>query len=329
MMKKSKPIIIFDQVTKSFDLYPEKRIRDSFSKSKLFSEKELVLKDIDFSIDHCEVVGLYGANGSGKTTILRLIAGIFKPDSGQVIVNAKVAAVLELGAGLHPDLTGRENIELYGAILGLAFRERLKTILKIISFSGLEDKIDLPIRKYSSGMKSRLAFSIVAFFNADILLLDEVFAVGDKEFLDKSKELMTKLKNKKTIVIASHNIGLLHSFCDRVIRFENGCIRKENKLINFFLDLPKGTEFMSEVFSDSMAPLLQRGDYIVVKKIPFSQIKIGDVVAMYLKKLDESVVHRIVGKKNSQEYMTRGDNNYFYDNWVLNKNNYLGLVNKK
>lgn len=322
--------INLQQVSKSFTLNKAERIKDLFKRPNTRKKiRTPVLKKVDFSVKKNETVGLFGPNGSGKSTLLRIIAGIFEQDSGIVEINGSIAPVLELGAGLHIDLTGLENIELYGSLLGLSDLKSDKKIEKIISFSELKDHIHLPIRKYSSGMKSRLAFSIAIFSNADIFLLDEVFAVGDRQFIDKSHEVLKRLKRKKTIIITSHQANLLYSFCDRIVRFEDGFIRKKTGLTEFFLDLPKNTEFISEICSNSMAPFFRKGDQVVVKKVPFSQIKIGDTVAIYLEKMDEVIVHRIAGKTSKKEFISRGDNNYFYDSWVLNQGNYLGLVRKK
>jgi len=325
MTKKVKPTIIFDQVVKSFGLQSERKIRNIFNQPKL-SDKEVILKKISFVINHGEAIGFYGANGSGKTTILKLIAGIFKPNSGQITVNTKVAAVLELGAGLNPDLTGRENIDLYGAILGLTAQQRLGVSSKIIDFSGLKEKIDWSIRKYSSGMKSRLAFSIVAFSDADVLLLDEVFAVGDKEFLDKSRTLLSQLKKSKTIVISSHNLQLLQRFCDRVIRIKDGQIDHSGQFYQLLFDLPIGESFQAKVTSNSMYPLIKTGDTVTVVRSSLSGIKTGDIVAVYFSNIQEMIVHRVLAQGDEKQLILRGDNNDSPDQWLVNEDSFLGKV---
>lgn len=328
-MKKT-VVINLQQVSKSFTLNRAEKLKNYIKYFNIDTEvKKSVLNNVDLTVYKNETIGLFGPNGSGKSTLMRIVAGILEPDSGHIEVNGTIAPVLELGAGLHIDLTGLENIKLYGALLGLPSLNSTQKIKQIISFSELGDYIHCPVRKYSSGMKSRLAFSIAIFSDADTFLLDEVFAVGDKKFIDKSYKALKKLKKEKTIIITSHNMGLLFSFSDRIIRFENGRIKKGNKLINFFLDLPKNTEFMSEVVSNSMFPFLKKGDGVVVTRVPYSKIKIGDVVAIYIDKLDEAIIHRVAGKKDNREYITRGDNSYFYDNWALNKENYIGVVKKE
>ncbi|HEX3057569.1 MAG TPA: ABC transporter ATP-binding protein [Gaiellaceae bacterium] len=181
------------------------------------------LRDVSFAVDPGSAIGLVGRNGSGKTTLLRLLSGIVKPTSGRVAVGGRIGSLLELGAGFHPDLTGRENVYLNGSIHGLrraAIREKLD---EIVAFAGLEDFIDLPVRTYSSGMYMRLGFAIAAHIEADVLLLDEVFAVGDEAFQRKCFGKIFEFKQRGgTIVFVSHDAGAVERLCDRAVLLSDG-----------------------------------------------------------------------------------------------------------
>ena len=175
------------------------------------------LHDVNFEIKKGEFFGLIGKNGAGKSTTLGMIAQVIYPTDGKVIVNGRVAPLLELGAGFHDDLTGRENIIVNGVLLGLTKKEISQKVDEIIDFSGLGDFIDAPMRTYSSGMYMRLGFSVAVHTNPDILLVDEVLAVGDAEFQKKCMDKMKEFKaNGVTIVFVSHVLGAAEELCDRV-----------------------------------------------------------------------------------------------------------------
>ena len=181
------------------------------------------LKNISFEVSSGETVGIIGKNGAGKSTILGLLAGVLKPSSGQVTVAGRIAPLLELGAGFHPELSGRENILLNGILLGMLKREVEEKIDSIIEFSELEKFIDQPIRTYSSGMLARLGFSVAVHCEPDILLLDEVLSVGDQDFQKKCIEKMLGFKRSgKTIIFVSHSAQQIEEICDRVIWIEKG-----------------------------------------------------------------------------------------------------------
>lgn len=196
------------------------------------------LRDVSFEIKQGETVGIIGRNGAGKTTILKLISKITYPNLGQVNVTGRIGAFIELGAGLHPELTGRENIFLYGAILGMKKKEIDAKFDKIVNFAEIEKFLDLPIKKYSSGMYSRLGFAVCAHCDPDILLVDEVLAVGDVNFQKKCLDKMHSMAREKTVVFVSHNMDAIKSICDRVIYLENGEIKKIGKaqaIIDYYL----------------------------------------------------------------------------------------------
>ena len=217
----STPAISFDQVTKIFSRQTHKTFKE-FLPALIYGEKTkdsfIALNNISFNIMPGETVGLIGPNGSGKSTILKLIAGVMTPAKGTIKVHGKVAPLIELGAGMHPELSGRENIYLNGAILGLKRREIDHYFQEIIDFSELSEFIDQPIKHYSSGMYMRLAFSIAINVKPDILLIDEILAVGDAAFQQKCFDKMEEFKQKNvTILFVSHNLSQVRSFCHRAI----------------------------------------------------------------------------------------------------------------
>ena len=204
--------------------------RDTRTLKDLFVERGRVeatdvwaLRDVSLGVDRGEAIGLIGRNGSGKTTLLRLVAGIIKPTSGQVRTEGRIGSLLELGAGFHPDFTGRENVFLNGAIQGLRRADIRERFDEIVGFAELEHAIDRPVRTYSSGMTMRLGFAIAAFLEADILLLDEVFAVGDEAFQRKCFARIFAFKQSGgTIVFVSHDAAAVERLCERSVLLDGG-----------------------------------------------------------------------------------------------------------
>lgn len=222
---KKEIIISFKNVRKKFKrgrkLYLKMALLDLFRDNS--QEDFYALDNINFQIKKGESVGIIGNNGSGKSTILKLMAGVLTPTSGSVIINGQVSPLIELGAGFHPELTGRENIYLSGTILGLSNKEVDEKFDSIVNFSELDDFIDTPVKHYSSGMYMRLGFSIAINVEPDILLIDEILAVGDISFQKKCLKKMAEFhKNGVTIVLISHSLDLVQNFCQRVIILENG-----------------------------------------------------------------------------------------------------------
>lgn len=198
-----------------------------FKKRRKYEKRE-VLKGISFSVKKGEAIGLIGHNGCGKSTTLKLLTRIMYPDSGTIEMRGRVSSLIELGAGFHPDMSGRQNIYTNASIFGLTRKEIDARMEKIISFSELEEFIDNPVRTYSSGMYMRLAFSVAINVNADILLIDEILAVGDAAFQDKCFKKLLEIKGKgTTIVIVSHSLGQIESICERSIWIHDGKIREE------------------------------------------------------------------------------------------------------
>ena len=185
------------------------------------------LKDISFNVPRGSAIGIVGPNGSGKSTLVKLIAGVMKPDAGQVKIRGTVAPLLSLGVGFHPDLTGRENVKISGLILGLQPAEIEERMDRIAQFAELEDFLDSPVHTYSSGMYMRLAFSVGINVDPDILLLDEVFAVGDAAFAAKCRDQMKRFRDQgTTVVFVSHDLDTVEEFCDTALWLEHGLTRR-------------------------------------------------------------------------------------------------------
>ncbi|PAB58273.1 ABC transporter ATP-binding protein [Anaeromicrobium sediminis] len=199
-------------------------VRTIFGKQQESRKKEVwAIKDLSFSIEGGQTVGIIGSNGSGKTTLLKTIAGIFKPDSGTIETSTNSISLLTLGAGFQAELSGHENIYINGLLLGLSKKDIDERIDSIIEFSELGDFIYNPLKTYSSGMKSRLAFSIASQVEPDVLLIDEVLGVGDQAFKEKSYNRMKELINgDRTVILVSHSLGVVENMCDKVLWIEKG-----------------------------------------------------------------------------------------------------------
>ena len=215
-----------DTASRRFRVYPQpvRTLKDVvILRNRAKGTDVWALRDVSLGVEPGEAVGLIGRNGSGKTTLLRLIAGIIKPTSGRVEVGGRVGSLLELGAGFHPEFTGRENVYLNGAILGLKRSDIREHMDEIVSFAELERFIDLPVRTYSSGMVMRLGFAVAAHLDADLLLLDEVFAVGDEEFQRKCFGKIFEFKQRGgTIVFVSHDASAVQRLCERAMLLREG-----------------------------------------------------------------------------------------------------------
>lgn len=232
-IKQNDNAIIVNNVYKKFKLVYDKpftlKERLVFWKNTKVGYHE-VLKNINLEIKKGETVALIGVNGSGKSTLLKLMTKIIYPTSGNIITNGKLTSLLELGAGFHPDFTGRENIYFNASIFGLTAAEIDKRVQDIIDFSELGEFIEAPVRTYSSGMYMRLAFAVAINVDADILLIDEILAVGDQHFQEKCFAKLEELKKSdKTIVIVSHSLGSVKKLCDRSVWLYNGEVKMDGK----------------------------------------------------------------------------------------------------
>ena len=233
-----------ENVTKTFKLFYDK---PSTLKERLVfwnkkkADEHLVLENIDLDIKRGETVALIGVNGSGKSTLLKMMTKIIYPTKGKIATYGKLTSLLELGAGFHPDFTGRENIYFNAAIFGLTEKEIDDRLDTIIEFSELGDFIDSPVRTYSSGMYMRLAFSVAINVDADILLIDEILAVGDQHFQDKCFNKLEELRDSdKTIVIVSHSLNSVKKLCNRGIWIDKGKVKLDGDIKNVI------TEYLKE-----------------------------------------------------------------------------------
>jgi lipopolysaccharide transport system ATP-binding protein len=218
-----------EHVSKRFWLHRERRtgLKERFVRGRAPKAEEFwALRDASFSIQRGTTFGLLGQNGSGKSTTLKVLAGIYRPTSGRVTVNGRVSALLELGAGFHGELTGRENIRLNGAILGLSGRQIDASMDRIIDFAGIGAFIDSPVKIYSSGMFVRLGFAVAVSLDPEILMVDEVIAVGDEEFQRKCFDYLYELRKRgTTVVLVSHSLGLIRDLCDEAAWVDGGTIQ--------------------------------------------------------------------------------------------------------
>ncbi|HEY4686894.1 MAG TPA: ABC transporter ATP-binding protein [Candidatus Subteraquimicrobiales bacterium] len=235
-------VIEVKDLWKKFRIYHEKHqsLKETFLKRKRVSYEEFwAVKGISFSLSKGDTLGIIGENGSGKTSLLKILAHILRPDEGTYRTEGKVSALLELGAGFHPELTGRENIYLNGSILGMKKSEIDAKFTEIVAFSGLEKFIDNPVKSYSSGMYLRLGFSVAIKVDPEILLIDEILAVGDESFQRKCADKILEFKlHGKTIVIVSHDLNAVRNLCDSAIWIQDGCIKKQGpseEVVNAYL----------------------------------------------------------------------------------------------
>ncbi len=220
------PSIEFRNVFKSYphgaDRQLLRRYLDAWRRRKR-RETFYALRDVSFAVEPGTGLGVIGGNGAGKSTLLSLAAGTCQPDGGRIAVSGRVSAVLDLGSGLHPDLTGAENIRLNAALRGMSRAETNRLYSGILEFSGLDDFVDEPLRSYSSGMVMRLAFAVAVHMDPDIIILDEVIAVGDEAFQEKCRERILQFRERrKTMLCASHSSTTIRQICDRVLWLDHG-----------------------------------------------------------------------------------------------------------
>ena len=225
----STPAITVDGLSKRFRLYTDRRssLKERFVRRQSSSYDEFwALRDVSLTVEQGSTFGLIGHNGSGKSTLLKLMAGIHRPTSGAITAAGRISALLELGAGFHPELSGRDNILLNGSILGMSRRQIVESMDAIVEFSGLEQFIDTPVKVYSSGMYVRLGFSIAVNLDPQILIIDEIVAVGDEEFQRRCFDHLYTLRRRGvTIVFVSHSLPLVQTLCDEVAWLDHGRLR--------------------------------------------------------------------------------------------------------
>lgn len=232
LVEGSQDIIIVDHLSKSFKLPTE---RSWGLKQTIFNRlkgikgytKQEVLKDISFTVKKGEFLGIVGRNGSGKSTLLKILAQIYTPDSGSITVHGSLVPFIELGVGFNPELTGRENVYMNGAMLGFSNEEMDQMFDDIVEFAELAPFMDQKLKNYSSGMQVRLAFSIAIRARGDILILDEILAVGDAAFQEKCNQYFASLDKSQTVILVTHSMENVREFCDRAILIDQGKIIEE------------------------------------------------------------------------------------------------------
>ena len=220
--------IVVENVSKRFTMQYTRTIKQmsiAALRRQPLSDSFLAVNDVSFTVQQGESIGLMGLNGSGKSTLLKLISGVMKPDSGQVLTRGRIAGLIAAGAGFHPQLTGRDNIYLNAAILGMSQAETKRKFDQIIDFADVGKFLDTPVGHYSSGMSARLGFAVAAFAESDIFLADEVLAVGDRPFKKKCMKRMQEIKNEgRTLFYVSHSPGSVRKMCDRALVLEKGVL---------------------------------------------------------------------------------------------------------
>jgi lipopolysaccharide transport system ATP-binding protein len=238
-----------ENVSKSFRLYHERNqsLKSAIMRGRVSVHQDFwALKDVSFEVPTGSTFGLIGSNGSGKSTLLKCLAKIYYPEKGAISANGRQAALLEVGSGFHQELSGRENVFLNGSILGMSKKEITRKFDEIVAFSGVEDFIDQPVKNYSTGMYVRLGFSIAIHVDPDILVVDEVLAVGDAEFQEKCRQKFADFSAAgKTVILVSHSMGLVSEMCDQAAWLNHGdllAVGPADSTIQAYLDsLPAGT----------------------------------------------------------------------------------------
>jgi ABC-type polysaccharide/polyol phosphate transport system ATPase subunit len=295
--------ISIENVTKSYRLWGRRSqfatLKSALLKRDLTPAPDasvMALRNVSFAVDKGEAFGIIGRNGSGKSTLLKLISGILKPTDGKVAVNGRIAALIELGAGFHPEITGRENIYINGIMLGLSRREIDQRFAKIVEFSGIADFLDQPVKTYSSGMYVRLGFAVAVHVDPDVLLIDEVLAVGDEEF---SQRCIAKIQEMKyrgvTLLFVTHQLDQVRNLCDRALWLDHGqveAIGDPVRVVDHYLQEVSGTTFEPEApkeQEEQAAPPQQRSETeeerwgsgeIVIKRVAVTDDRGRELVAL-------------------------------------------------
>ena len=264
-------VLVAERVSKIFTRYrrPSDRLRHLLMPWRCYPTFD-ALNDVSFTVNRGETIGIVGQNGAGKSTLLQIVTGTLAPSAGDVQIVGRIAALLELGAGFEPDFTGRENVYLNGTILGLSEAQLDQRLDAIIAFSELGDFIDEPVRTYSSGMFMRLAFSVAAHVDADLLIIDEALAVGDVRFNQKCMRFLKDFKARGSILFVSHDLGAVTALCDQAIWLDHGCVKAEGDagriceqyLESLFRDDPPDDEAPSNSLHET-APFDAAGETIL------------------------------------------------------------------
>lgn len=279
-----KPILEIQHITKQFKIGSKQErylslrdvVANPFKKKDNDAKTFLALNDINFDVYPGESIGIIGRNGAGKSTLLKILSRITPPTSGKIVCRGRVASLLEVGTGFHPELTGRENIYMNGSILGMRKFEIDKHFDGIVDFSGVEKFIDTPLKHFSSGMQLRLAFAVAAFLEPEILIIDEVLAVGDAEFQKKCLGKMDEVsKSGRTVLFVSHNMETVLQLCDRCILLEKGTVKKNgtpSETIDYYLSNQKNQD---EVID--LSNVIRTGSFDLKQNARFRSVKLDNI----------------------------------------------------
>lgn len=277
-----------------FQTFKSALVKGDLIRSIKADELVTALDGVSFNVEKGRTLGIIGENGSGKSTMLKIVAGITKPTSGRITTSGKISALIELGAGFHPEITGRENVFINGIMLGLTKREISEKFDEIVSFAELDDFIDAPVKTYSSGMYMRLGFSVAINVNPDILLIDEVLAVGDASFIPKCLDRIDDFRRrKKTILFVSHGLDTVEKICDKVVFLKNGriaAIGEPKRVVNAYLqDIAEKQEKAFEKKKGEKAPARHMGDERREDRWGKREIEIRKVTLRNLQGLEKHV----------------------------------------
>jgi ABC-type polysaccharide/polyol phosphate transport system ATPase subunit len=328
-MRSSEPplSVQLTKVTKRFSDAP----RRSVVLSKLFHSPEYmaapVLHAVSLRLPRNKIIGLTGDNGAGKTTLLKIMAGILQPDAGEVKLFGKICPVLELGAGLHPYLSGRENLWVYGSLLGINLDHLRKNVQAIIDFSGLSDHMHEPLHQYSAGMRARLAFSIAVHGDAEILLLDEILAVGDAHFKELAITKLLELKQTKTIIMTSHDLQALGQICD--VHFSVGGSSVRSNFDSRKIEKVTQRIFRTTIDIANHNLRKPRDAQVFFQKVLMRSIKKDDVLVLNPFQSGYVGVYRVAAKVRiggRTRYLIEGSRKNTEDFWLLNEADCIGRV---
>jgi ABC-2 type transport system ATP-binding protein/lipopolysaccharide transport system ATP-binding protein len=277
-----------------FQTFKSALVKGDLFRSIKADELVTALDSVSFNVEKGRTLGLIGENGSGKSTMLKIVAGIAKPSTGRIMTVGKVSALIELGAGFHPEITGRENVFINGIMLGLTKKEINEKFDEIVSFAELEDFIDAPVKTYSSGMYMRLGFSVAINVNPDILLIDEVLAVGDASFIPKCLDRIDDFRRRnKTILFVSHDLVTVEKICDKVVLLKNGrvaAIGEPKRIVDAYLqDIAEKQEKVFEKKKVEKAPVRDVGDERREDRWGKREIEIRKVTLRNLQGLEKHV----------------------------------------
>lgn len=280
-------------LTKTYRIFghPGDRIKQALSFGRMsFCHEFTAVKNISFEIKKGDAVGIIGRNGSGKSTLLQLICGILKPTSGDVQVNGRICALLELGSGFNPEFTGRENVYFQGAVMGLTRKQMNERLADIIAFADIGEFIEQPVRTYSSGMFVRLAFAVIAHMDADILIVDEALAVGDSFFTQKCMRFLRTFMKTGTVLFVTHDMGIVQNLCNHAICLNKGIVSKvgtSKEVVDAYMQLSHQDAYGDKVHLTSVDAI--KSENCEVQDSPIGNVTIDEGTAVtYFSQLDES-----------------------------------------